>query len=573
VSQDPISGPGREDDDGEPGSALPGAAAGSGAGRHDEPSAEEDWDLPRWVSDGADGFAADGDAATMGPGPALAMLVHAAVGGDGEGLAALSEDQLLGVIAAARRLESRAAWAQLAATAEFAARREAGPPGPAQFAADELGEELGLTWQSAAAQLDYAQAVAARLPQTFAALAAGLIHPVHLRIVEDETRELSDEDAAKADPELAKAAQSKTWAQLRHAAHRLVLKLDPDAARRRKEAARREAHLRWFREQSGNGGMTARELPADELLATQQHVEQRALQLRAAGLPGSLRELRIRAWLDLLTERDSRLAAAGSGGDASGGDHGRDGNGPGADGGPRHRDDGSGGTGGLGPGGRGPAQTGPGEAGGAGADPGPSLAALVNVTVPLSTLLGESDTPGDAAGFGPVDAETARDLAAAAARHPDTRWCVTALRRDGTAAAHACAPGRHSPPPPGRRAAEFLSGLKITFRPVIRGPCDHGQGEPGYRPSRSLAHLVRARTARCSAPGCSRPAVRCDLDHTVAWEGGGVTCCCNLAPLCRHHHRRKQAEGWLLEQPEPGVLVWRAPTGRTYATTPTVYET
>jgi hypothetical protein len=67
--------------------------------------------------------------------------------------------------------------------------------------------------------------------------------------------------------------------------------------------------------------------------------------------------------------------------------------------------------------------------------------------------------------------------------------------------------------------------------------------------------------------------VRCDLDHTVAWEDGGVTCCCNLAPLCRHHHKLKQAEGWFLGQPEPGVLVWRAPTGRTYATVPTTYET
>jgi hypothetical protein len=44
-----------------------------------------------------------------------------------------------------------------------------------------------------------------------------------------------------------------------------------------------------------------------------------------------------------------------------------------------------------------------------------------------------------------------------------------------------------------------------------------------------------------------------------------------LAPLCRHHHRCKQAERWRLEQPEPGVLVWRTPAGRTYATIPTEY--
>jgi hypothetical protein len=27
----------------------------------------------------------------------------------------------------------------------------------------------------------------------------------------------------------------------------------------------------------------------------------------------------------------------------------------------------------------------------------------------------------------------------------------------------------------------------------------------------------------------------------------------------------------MLEQPEPGILAWRTPAGRTYITTPTVY--
>jgi hypothetical protein len=44
-----------------------------------------------------------------------------------------------------------------------------------------------------------------------------------------------------------------------------------------------------------------------------------------------------------------------------------------------------------------------------------------------------------------------------------------------------------------------------------------------------------------------------------------------LAPLCRHHHRAKQAEGLLLEQPEPGVLIWKVPSGRTCATSATIY--
>ena len=37
-----------------------------------------------------------------------------------------------------------------------------------------------------------------------------------------------------------------------------------------------------------------------------------------------------------------------------------------------------------------------------------------------------------------TDAADAHDLAAAAGRDPRTRWCVTVLNPDGTAAAHGC---------------------------------------------------------------------------------------------------------------------------------------
>ena len=76
------------------------------------------------------------------------------------------------------------------------------------------------------------------------------------------------------------------------------------------------------------------------------------------------------------------------------------------------------------------------------------MAALINITVPLDTALGLSATPGQVAGYGPLDPADARDLLAAAARHPDTRWCVTALhpRRDGRCA-RLCSRLGDSPPP------------------------------------------------------------------------------------------------------------------------------
>jgi hypothetical protein len=200
--------------------------------------------------------------------------------------------------------------------------------------------------------MDYAATVAARLPATFAALGAGQIHPVHVRIIEDETSILSDADAARADQILARQAPCLTFGELRYAARKLLLKLDPEAVKKRKEADRGQAHVRRFREASGNAGMVARELPSDEVLASWQisdhpkvrssseHVEQRALDLRAAGLPGTLPDLRVRAYLDLLQERDQPASP----------DPGPDGPSPGPDG-----PDGSGGPGGPGP----PPGTGP----------------------------------------------------------------------------------------------------------------------------------------------------------------------------------------------------------------------
>ena len=176
----PFSDPG--DDSQEPDSSLPPA----------EPDATRQGlflCLPAGSLD-TDRFAQSGPAADMPPDPLLATVIDTVTGEDGKGLAGLSDDQLIGVIAAGRRLESRAAWYVMAAVREFAARNS-GDGCVEEFAADQLSHELRVTVTSAAAQMDYAQTVARRLPATFAALAAGRLHPVHVRIIEDETRVLS----------------------------------------------------------------------------------------------------------------------------------------------------------------------------------------------------------------------------------------------------------------------------------------------------------------------------------------------------------------------------------------------
>jgi hypothetical protein len=187
----------------------------------------------------------------------------------------------------------------------------------------------------------------------------------------------------------------------------------------------------------------------------------------------------------------------------------------------------------------------------------------------LTTWLGLTDSPGEVPGYGPADAGTSRDLAECIAAGRRSRWCLTITDTTGRAIAHACArrPPRGSP----ADRAGWLGQMTITR--IESGTCTHAREVPGYRIPDSLHHIVKTRQKTCSAPSCSRPARRCDDDHTLPYDAGGRTCECGLAPLCRKHHRAKQTEGWYLEQPEPGVLVWRLPHGRSYVVTPGQYPT
>ena len=84
----------------------------------------------------------------------------------------------------------------------------------------------------------------------------------------------------------------------------------------------------------------------------------------------------------------------------------------------------------------------------------------------------------------------------------------------------------------------------------------------------ALADFVRCRDLTCRFPGCRRPAVGCDLDHSLAWVDGGTTGLCNLACLCRKHHRLKHEMRWTVTHESNGTLRWRTPTGFTYWTEP-----
>jgi len=568
------------------------------------------------------------------PGPVLAALTEQALGDLGR----LDDDQLIGVLRASQRLAAREAWKQALVTAEFARRREtqlaaataAGVPvhlRAGEFPGEELAAELRISGCEAAARIESAQQLTARLPATLTAMAGGLIDDRRAAVIAEYTASLTDADAATADQLLSAYAIQKRVEQLARKAAALEMKLAPEAVRARKERERRtSARVEVRREMSGNAALAAREMDTASALASKAHIDALAARLRSAGLDATLGALRVRVLTELTQGRNpldlisAGRPSAGSppAGDPAGRQPASDHAGPSPTAGsaaPRQP-------------GPDPDRT-PGPAAAPGPAPAP-VPALINLLVPVGTYLGWSTAPAQAGTWGLLDPGETRDITRAAARHPQTRWCVTLIGSQGTAIAHACAHGQHpwiaglpadsahpahpAQPPPGAAvqqpangahfaphahpphdAADQLSAgeqpaqsmhpppeaaaqlaalfcrLNLTFRPIADGNCDHASAEPQYLPSRALRHLVRARTATCTAPGCLAQAIHCDTDHTTP-HPAGPTCQCNLAPKCRRHHRCKQAPGWRVEQPQPGVIRWTLPSGRTHTTTPTEYD-
>ena len=153
----------------------------------------------------------------------------------------------------------------------------------------------------------------------------------------------------------------------------------------------------------------------------------------------------------------------------------------------------------------------------------PVFGAMITITVPHTALDGDSGPPGEVAGFGITDHADTRDLVAAAARNPATRWCVTVLDPDGTAAAHGCRgpdaasgrqdTGRQNPSPPATcwsswESARTHPGHPRTVRPRPgRAPLPAQPQAPAPDPG-PQHHLHRTRLrpqGRPVRPGPHRP--------------------------------------------------------------------
>lgn len=142
---------------------------------------------------------------------------------------------------------------------------------------------------------------------------------------------------------------------------------------------------------------------------------------------------------------------------------------------------------------------------------------IVNVTVPIQTLMGLSDAPGVLSGGTVVPAGLARMIAA----RPGSTW------------------HRMLTDPAGR-----MVELSTT----------------SYRPTKPIWSWVVAEHRSCYRPGCDAPASEIELDHRVRWPEG-PTDVDNLWPGCKADHKAKHAPNFRIEQTPEGGYVLRTPTG------------
>ena len=399
----------------------------------------------------------------------------------------LDPAQLIGVVDSTHRQESQLVAQRLAAVAALLGHRVAravdlaerggyAEIDPHQQTTAEVAAAMNLSPMAASFVVSDAEALDIRLPKVAELLADGRTDWRAVRIIIRRTELVTDEQlVAQLDESLSgRIGNWQGWSQRRvvNAVDAAVKAIDPDAARERRQAAEDERRIGINALDNGMAEVSGT-VAAAAAMAFDRRLSELAKQVCAAD-PRTMDQRRADA-LDALA-RGSCLACACGQPDC------------------------------------------------------PNSAAesrvVINVVATDKTVCGDSDQPGYLEGYGVIDAEQVRALAAAAASLPVVVDSVTS-------------------------AAQALR----------------------YQPSAALERAVRCRDLTCRFPGCHRRAVYCDLDHTIPFNhadpaAGGLTVLENLKCLCRQHHRLKTFGGWRDVQLADGTVVWTSPAGRRYRTSP-----
>ncbi|MBP8536804.1 HNH endonuclease signature motif containing protein [Streptomyces sp. MK37H] len=452
--------------------------------------------------------------ATAAPGPETASV-----------LPVLDAEKLsrTGRIDALKALERHSGWIQahqaqilaaLEADAEAelpAAVRDRATEAAWNFTCEEVACALKLSGTTAAKRLEVARELDRHYPTTLGMLERGEICYMQAVAVTEACAVLDPEVAGQVEAALVEKMPGMATGQTRRALAREILRADPHGAEQRHQARKRERQMVHYPKDDGMA-LWGATLPAEQAAAMNAAVDAHAATLPDEGR--TLEQKRVDALVDLVLNRtDPGAATSGvrAPREPAPGEPAPDGSGlsePVAD---RPV------PGGLIAGGR--------------------SAAVVQVTVPLDVLIGDSDDPAQLKGYGPITAGQARRIAFA----KGTIW--------------------H------RLIIEPKTGMLVKTDPTT------------YKPTAETERHVIARDAYCTFPTCRMPAHRCDLDHVEPFNhhdraAGGQTVPENLGALCRRHHRMKTHHpDWSVRRDSrTGVATWTASTGHTYTNRPHDYR-
>ena len=371
-------------------------------------------------------------------------------------------------------------------------------------AVSEIGCALHLAERTAGFLLVDSENLIRHFPATHAALAAGELDYARARTITNQAQGLPEKLIPLFESTLLTKAAGQTNPQLGASARRLRDKIHPEALAERKAKAAQDRSLTFRPAEDGMAYLEAF-LPAEEALAAYNSVTAAAIRAQGPHEPRTLTQLRADLAVDFLLNAFSTDPNATLNDGAGAGDRSETGATKGTS-----NDGGTGGGGNTGRGSK-PGRVKP--------------KAQIMVMIPMLTMLGLSQDPAELDGYGPIPADTARELAG-----EQNVWF--------------------------RLLTDPASGVPVKL------------DRNSYRIPESTKAWLRLRDGNCRFPGCGRQARFTDADHTIPYPIGPSNES-NLACLCpKHHQILKHRAGWKATQTGNGDLDWQSPAGHTYTSHP-----
>jgi hypothetical protein len=209
-----------------------------------------------------------------------------AVAADAGVLAGLDAGGVMDVVAELKRVERAAVAGQYQALAVLASHPAYGRSA-VQDAATEMVCALHVSERSAEKQVAEARVLTQLFPEALGQLAAGHVQVTQVRALIESTAALDDTAARAVQERVLGRMSEQTPATTRRALSRAVLKVDPEGAQRRHEAARKDRRVAHYPEADGMSTVSAT-LPAEQAVHAMAVIDAHA---RAGKQPGDGRNL------------------------------------------------------------------------------------------------------------------------------------------------------------------------------------------------------------------------------------------------------------------------------------------